>query len=162
MITILEKINHINFLIEYKKIENNIIWLENNNGKQCGLQYSLNEDYFLSATGKLKHDRSEEEYNILNPLFEDTIFDDIIKKYKLFRSRLMWSYPKSCYSLHKDQTKRIHIPIITNKDCYFLFPDVKLFHLSTGFLYQVDTTNIHSFCNFSNNSRLHFIGCTRE
>ena len=157
---ILEPIDQLEILKQYKKLESKINWLhDERDNRQCGIQYRNDEDHFLSATGKLNPAIHEKEYNILNPLFKDTIFEHIITKFNLVRSRLMWVTKKSCYSLHSDFSERLHIPIITNKDCYFLFPNAELVHLAAGFIYTVDTTKIHSFCNFSSFSRLHFLGC---
>lgn len=157
----IDSINIVNILLEYHKIENQIDWFDNQaKGKQCGLQYAEGEDVFHSATGKLKKDRKESEYCILNPLFKDTVFETIINKYKLFRTRLMWVHPYACYSIHKDKSARIHIPLVTNNKCLFIFPDEpKLIHLQAGKVFLVNTTLNHSFCNFSDHSRLHIVGC---
>jgi hypothetical protein len=158
--SIIRSINISEILITYANLKNNITWLDNpGKGKQSGLQYANNEDPFLSATGKLKDNRDEKEYINLNPLFKGTVFEDIIKEYNLYRTRLMWIEPKTCYSLHKDTTQRIHIPIVTNKNCMFLFPDEPLIHLPIGLVYSVDTRKTHTFCNFSNYARLHLLGC---
>lgn len=163
MITHINDINQYNILIEYKKIEKNIEWLiDVNKSKQCGVQYRNGEDIFLSAVGKLQKRKLENEYNLLNPLFKDTIFEEIINKYKLVRSRLMWIERKTCYSLHSDPSKRLHVPIITNENCYFLFPKNDMYHLKLGSVYVVDTTKLHSFCNFSDHPRLHFMGCIND
>lgn len=162
MIKNLETVDYKKLFNQYYILEKNIEWLSSDRGKQAGVQYRKYEYPFLSATGKLKNNINEHEYNILNPLFKNTIFEEVINKFNLFRSRLMWMYEKTCYSLHKDTTKRIHIPIITNDQCYFLFPNAKLIHLEEGHIYEVDTRNMHSFCNFSNTPRLHFIGCLND
>ena len=144
----------------YRGIEDKIQWLaDSKNNKQAGLQYKEGEDPFTSATGKLKKINNEKEYNCLNPLFKNTIFEDLINEYHLYRTRLMWVEPKTCYSLHKDKTQRIHVPIMTNKDCMFLFPSEPLVHLPAGQVYSVDTRKTHTFCNFSEYARLHFLGC---
>jgi hypothetical protein len=146
---------------EYFKLEKNIQWLSNGNeSRQCGIQYITGEDPFTSATGKLRSDTIETEYNVINPLFQGTIFEELIKEHNLFRTRLMWAGTKSCYSLHKDKTQRLHIPLITNDQCLFVFPeDSKFIYLPSGYAYIVDTTRTHSFCNFSQRSRLHLVGC---
>lgn len=162
MITILNEVNYKLLFSQYLNLQNSIKWLVSTRGKQTGLQYREGEDIFLSATGKLDKNVQETEYNILNPLFKNTIFEEIINKFKLFRSRLMWMDEKTCYSLHKDATKRLHIPIITNDQCYFLFPEKDMIRLNQGTIYIVDTTQLHSFCNFSDFPRLHFIGCIKD
>lgn len=157
----LKSIDFYDFFITYKKLESQIVWHEDlNKGKQTSVQYMEGEDPFLSSIGKLKKNCHENYYNKLNPLFKNTVFENIINDYKLVRSRLMWVYGKTCYSIHKDPSKRIHIPIVTNKNCLFIFPEIpKLIHLPIGKAYSVDTTKQHSFCNFSEEPRLHFLGC---
>jgi hypothetical protein len=154
-------IDPIPLLTAYSSIEKDINWLLNNrDGRQCGLQYREGEDPFTSATGKFNPNVSENEYNLINPLFQNTIFEEIIKKYKLVRTRLMWAGPRTCYSLHRDTSKRLHIPLITNEQCLFVFPEpTELFHLPLGQVFIVDTTKTHSFCNFSDKLRLHLMGC---
>jgi len=160
-VSIISTINHLKILNEYHNLESKIEWPEKNSKSiQCGLQYAIGEDPSSSAIGKLKQYRYEKEYKKINPLFQNTIFEEIINQFDLYRSRLMWLSPYSCYSIHKDRTKRVHIPLITDPSCLFIFPDIPdIIHLSAGNTYIVDTTKMHSFCNFSNTSRLHLIGC---
>lgn len=157
MLTVLDSINHDKVLEDYLKLEPHIKWTEfPPKGKQAGVQFKEGEDPWESSVG---HSRgSETEYCFLNPIFQNTIFDKVIKDYNLKRSRLMWVQPFSCYSMHKDRNPRLHIPIITNPECFFLFKLGKLSHLETGKIYNVDTRLIHTFLNCSNQPRLHFIG----
>jgi hypothetical protein len=158
--SIIRSIGVSDLLISYSKLKDKIYWLESpNKGKQTGLQYAEGEDTFLSATGSLQSKREETEYTQLNPLFKGTVFEDIIKEYNLYRTRLMWVEPKTCYSLHQDNSQRIHIPLVTNENCMFLFPNEPLIHLPVGQVYSVDTRKTHTFCNFSNHARLHLLGC---
>lgn len=151
-------------LSTYVELENKITWLTNSGkGKQTGMQYADNEDTFLSATGSLQTGRDEKEYINLNPVFKGTIFERIINEYGLFRSRLMWVDSKTCYSIHGDMSMRLHIPLVTNPDCMFIFPnESQLIHLPVGNIYAVNTLKKHSFCNFSNTRRLHFMGCMSD
>lgn len=162
--SVISKVDHRHILQEYKKLEEHIQWPENSaKGKQTGLQYAENEMPEKSAVGSLRSSRIETEYSLITPLFKNTIFEEIINQYKMCRTRLMWVNPYSCYSIHKDQTKRLHIPLITNTECFFIFPDDReLVHLPLGNLYLVDTTKNHSFCNFSENPRLHLVGCIQN
>jgi hypothetical protein len=153
--------DHLEMLSAYNQLADKIQWSNSpGKGQQTGVQYADNEDPFLSAVGKKQKDRSETEYCLINPLFQNTIFEDIIKKYNLCRSRLLWMDRKSCYSIHKDPSPRLHIPLITNSYCMFIFLDKpQLIHLPAGNIYVVNTLKKHSFCNFSDESRLHFMGC---
>lgn len=145
----------------YYQVENKISWATvPGKSRQTSIQYALDEDPFLSSTGTLSMRRRETEYNLLNPLFANTPIEDVVKKYKLVRSRLMWIDPRTCYSIHQDFSIRLHIPLVTNEDCRFIFPDSsEIFHLGIGGAYTVNTYKLHSFCNFSTKPRLHLLGC---
>jgi hypothetical protein len=157
MIKIIKKVNSAEILSEYLKIENDLEWTnDGHKGKQCGLQYKINKNPWSSAVGRAKG--NELEVNILNPLFKDTIFESIINEYNLKRTRLIWSGPYSCYSMHTDSTPRIHVPLITNKECFFLFKEGSPQYMSAGFLYWVDTRKYHTFINCSEKNRLHLVG----
>ena len=146
-------------LNELNTIEN-IVWTNFSQGRQVGLQYKLGEDFWASAVGKSQG--NETQYIELNPFFKNTIFETIIEKYNLKRTRLMWVNPKSCYSLHTDKTPRIHIPLITNPECYFLFNPGFLLHLAAGSVWWVNTKLCHTFLNCSSYSRLHLVGVVSE
>jgi hypothetical protein len=133
-----------------------IVWTDYIQGRQTGLQYKLGEDPWASAVGKSQG--NETQYTEINPFFKNTIFETIIEKYNLKKTRLMWINEKSCYSLHSDETARIHIPLITNPECYFLFKSGSLHHLTAGSVWWVDTRLIHTFLNCSNHPRLHLVG----
>lgn len=156
MYHVIEPIDVSPILINFEKINKEIVWYESNQGKQTGLQYKLGENPWTSAVGKSQGE--ELQYTELNPFFKDTIFETIINRYKLKRTRLMWVYPKSCYSFHKDETPRLHIPLITNPECYFLFKPGFLYHLSIGNVWWVNTKLKHTFLNCSEEPRLHLVG----
>lgn len=157
MIKIIKQINAGKILETYHKLENTIVWTQFGNAKQTGLQYILNEDPWTSAVGKSKGD--DFSSSLLNPFFTGTIFEDIINEFSLKRSRLMWLGDKTCYSMHNDATARIHIPIITNDQCYFVFESGHVENLKFGFVYYVDTRCLHTAMNGSNLWRLHLVGC---
>jgi hypothetical protein len=156
MIKIIETCPITEILDCYFKIEKNLIWTDYGSKKQVGLQFKDLEDPWASAVGTSKGD--ELIYTNLNPIFKDTVFEEVINKYNLFRTRLMWLSPWSCYSMHKDSTPRIHIPMITNPECYFVFKQGIIQHMHAGLVYWTNTVNLHTFMNCSNKPRLHLIG----
>ena len=159
-IKVIGTVNIDEILTEYTKLENDIKWTEYGNKRQAGLQYKDNEDHWTDATGKSKG--QELTYTNLNPFFKDTIFETIINKYKLVRTRLMWINPMVCYSMHRDSTPRIHIPIITNPECYFVFKQGIIKHLSCGVVYWTNTVEYHTFMNCSDMPRLHLVGAVEQ
>lgn len=161
MIKILEKIDTASILHEFNTIEKDIKWTEyGHKGKQTGLQYRDSEDPWTSAVGKSSG--NELSYTNINPLFKDTVFEELINKYNLSRTRLMWVGPYACYSMHKDETPRIHIPLITNPDCYFVFKNGTISNLTIEHVWWVDTRQHHTFMNCSDKPRLHFVGVTKS
>ena len=161
MIKILEKINEQLILDSFNLIEKNIVWTSyDNKSKQAGLQYKDNEDPWSSAVGKSTGE--ELSYKNINPLFKDTIFEELINKYNLLRTRLMWVSPYSCYSMHRDETPRIHIPLITNPECYFVFQKGIISNLKQGNVWWVDTRMLHTFMNCSDLPRLHLVGIVEK
>jgi hypothetical protein len=153
----LEPIDHANLYEYYKSIENSIKWSEyGHKGKQSGIQYKPGEDPFIGAVGKGRY--PDVESTELNQFYQGTIIEEIVNKFSLTRTRWMWVGPYACYSIHQDSSSRIHIPLVTNKDCYFLFPHVDFFHFEPGHVYWADTTLPHTFINCSDQHRLHLVG----
>jgi hypothetical protein len=164
MITILEKFDAKEMLKAYYSIEPNIQWSEfGHKGKQAGLQYKTNEDPWTSAVGRSTG--QELECNNLNPFFKDTIFEEVINKFKLKRTRFMWVGSYACYSMHEDETPRVHFPLITNLQCYFIFKNGirgSFLNLEINNVYWTDTTQTHSFINCSDVPRLHLVGAVEN
>lgn len=143
----------------YENIKDKILWQSNDKGRQSSLQYILDEPIFLSGCGKTNG--TDNSHNVLADIYKNTLLDYYIEKFKLVRTRWMWMAPFTCYSIHKDIFPRIHIPIITNKECYFLFPENQvspIFHLSTNTVWWVNTRLSHTFVNCSDKWRLHLVG----
>ena len=82
----------------------------------------------------------------------------------VFRTRIMLARPKSCYSIHKDYSPRLHLPLVTNTECNFLLTDpLQMFHLpADGTTTWVDTRNRHTAMNGSTDPRLHLVMIVKE
>lgn len=163
MINIIGTVDIEQIINQYSAIEAEIGWAEMPpKGKQAGLQYAdeTSENLWAESTGKfISLVNPEPKYKHLNPLLSGTIFEEIIKEHKLVRTRFMWLNGMSCYSMHRDMSPRIHIPIITNSACYFVFKeDRTIEHMPAGNVYSVDTRKLHTFMNCSPEPRLHLIG----
>ena len=104
----------------------------------------------------LEVDRRENEYKI--PLYNLPYINELMASEGLIRTRVMKLFSKRCYFWHKDTTKRLHIPIITNPHCFLLIGGVQ-FHLpADGYSYVVDTTKMHTAVNASKEERVHIVG----
>lgn len=157
MIKIIDTVDINEIQSTYRVLEPSIVWNEIIKGEQTSVQFLSGDNPWHSSTGSSKG--HETAYCEIVPLFKDTIFEEIVQKYKLFRSRLMWLNPWSCYSMHRDASYRIHIPIFTNDQCFFVFKDNGCKMLDEGKVYLVDTTRYHTAMNGSDFRRLHFVGC---
>lgn len=108
----------------------------------------------------------EHQFSKIQPALKGTVIEDYLTwlGVPVYRTRIMASRAKSCYSIHKDYSPRLHLPLITNKQCNFVFADpAKLIHMpATGETYWVDTRKSHTFMNGSLESRLHLVMIVKE
>lgn len=142
----------------YRNIENSIVWSNfDKKGKQAGLQFFSGIDYWSNATDRVNV--PSRKFLNMNPFFKSSPFEEVINKFQMKRSRLMWLDSWSCYTFHKDDSPRIHIPLITNSNAYILFRSGLIYHLSPGSVYWVNTKEEHSAMNGSEEPRLHLVGC---
>jgi hypothetical protein len=99
------------------------------------------------------------------PIFNIPYINSIMENLKMFRTRIMKLVPRECYTYHYDYTKRIHIPIVTDKNC-FIVENNQLKHLpADGNYYVFDTTKMHTAFNGSGGingsqkvDRIHIVG----
>lgn len=108
----------------------------------------------------------ERDFNITCDIFQNTLFDNIIKKLKekninATRGRFMLMMHKQCLTVHKDPSPRLHIPIYTNENCMMIFGE-KVVKLPFGATYYVDTTIPHTALNASKDPRVHLIFSVEE
>jgi hypothetical protein len=114
-----------------------------------------------SGEGKLeKLNHVEKDFNIF--AYDLPYTNSVLAQLGMYRSRLMRMKPKTCYSYHWDPTKRMHIPLITNENNFFVIDDEVSRYPADGSYYLVDTTKKHTFVNASFENRLHIVGCVDE
>lgn len=129
---------------------------------QIGLTHRKDaENVWHDATGR--HKDVETNYNIFNAELKgsylEKVYNDIQKHYTVGRVRIMYLSNKTCYSLHRDLQKRLHLPVQTNKKCLMIV-DNEAFHLpADGNVYLVDTTKQHTALNgeLGEFNRIHII-----
>jgi hypothetical protein len=114
-----------------------------------------------SGEGKLNNlDFLEKDFNVF--AYDLPYTNSILSELGMYRTRLMNMKPKTCYSYHWDPTKRMHIPLITNENNFFVIDDEVSRYPADGSYYLVDTTKKHTFVNASFDSRVHIVGCVDE
>lgn len=103
----------------------------------------------------------------IQPSLKGTVVEHYFKwlKVPVFRSRLMMLMPKSTYSIHRDHEFRFHMPLITNKECFMLFPgtafNANMYHLpADGTTHWTNTRQPHTAMNCHKTEwRLHLVMC---
>ena len=147
----------------YLMAEKSAKWSQSFPTVQSGIQTTTDDDSdYLSSCQPGILSKDEKKFQELHRLYKKTYFEEFLKRIPIKICRLRWMvlHPKSCYSLHKDGTKRFHIPIITNKQCYLIFQDLGDFHhLEEGKPYIMDATKPHTAINGGEEIRVHLVGC---
>ena len=114
-----------------------------------------------SGEGQLaKLDYKEEDFNVF--AYDIPYTNSVLSELGMYRTRLMNMKPKTCYSYHWDPTKRMHIPLLTNENNFFVIDDEISRYPADGSYYLIDTTKKHTFVNASFENRLHIVGCVSE
>lgn len=113
------------------------------------------------GTGSITNYALEEKdfkYNI----FDLPYTNSLLEKYNMVRTRIMTMRSKTCYSYHWDLSSRIHLPLVTNDDCFFVIEDNVYRTPADGSIYRVDTTKKHTFVNASFDNRIHIMGVEND
>jgi hypothetical protein len=165
--TDLQPVKVIDIIENFKELRLEVLKLfgkYSNNGNQIILQTNKegNEDWY-SGIGRVEDlpNKIEDDYVHIQPSLKGSLIEKYILKYKGYRTRIMNLPPRQVYTVHADATKRIHIPIISNKHSWMVWPHNNYcVHLKEGFSYETDTTVVHTAFNGSMNAhRLHIVMC---
>jgi hypothetical protein len=105
-------------------------------------------------------EKEEKRYCYLNSKLENSILGELIKKHNGFRTRIMLMPPRQCYSIHADPTPRLHIPIVTNDQCWMVWPQHNTCkQLQSNLVHWTDTRKAHTFVNGGTENRIHIVMC---
>lgn len=144
---------------------------------QIALQHLPNtvENKHLDGIGSLWYNdgsvTSDAQFNVWNKEIENTYIIECLKSlpFPVVRTRIMIQQPKSCYSIHKDKTIRMHIPIYGAYDSYgkggrFIFTEpAEILSFEEGKVILVNTTTEHTAINCSTEKeRVHIVTCLPE
>ncbi|MFI7632992.1 hypothetical protein [Nonomuraea sp. NPDC049400] len=103
----------------------------------------------------------ETEYSELNPELRGTYFEEAFDSFPfpLFRARLLALDARTCYSVHRDDTARLHVAIKTSEHAPFVFVERnEVFRVpADGNAYLLDTTEVHTAMNGARELRLHLV-----
>jgi hypothetical protein len=118
------------------------------------------------ATGKEKARAKkidEASYTEFVKNLEDTyfkkVYDELTKKFKLGRVRILLKEPRSTLSWHRDPEPRLHIPIITNPGCIMVIEEVAKHLPADGSVWITNNTKYHNAFNGGEEERVHLVAC---
>lgn len=99
------------------------------------------------------------ESNLLRKLPYTILIAEEIKKFFPYRDlSVVQLQPNMAYNWHIDGCKTsLHIPIITNEGCRFVYDNICFFMPANGSVYQVINSIPHTFVNASKFPRTHLI-----
>ena len=155
-------------LFDWNKIKAKLQQYDWYQGTQTCLQYSSQcHSKFTEGCGSIRRaeGRTEQDFNLINPLYQDTVFERIINDVGAYRTRIMRKPKHSCYSIHSDKVARYHLPIITNPHALFMFYEGETsttLHLpADGYVWWTDTTREHTVIN-AGEERTHMVMCAGQ
>lgn len=116
-------------------------------------QVLLQTDGIHDGTGWFEGDESD----MIIPIYDIPYINKSLKERGIARARVMRMPPKTCYSWHKDQTKRLHIPVYTQPGSCMIVED-EVIRFTEGVPVVVDTTKMHTAINPGPGERIHIVG----
>mgnify|MGYP001352172212 FL=1 len=93
-----------------------------------------------------------------NTYFKE-VYDELTKKYKLGRMRLLLKEPRSTLSWHRDPEPRLHIPIYTNPGAIMVVDHVAKHMPADGSVWITNNTKYHNAFNGGEENRVHLVAC---
>ena len=93
-----------------------------------------------------------------NTYFKE-VYDQLTKKFKLGRIRLLLKEPRSTLSWHRDPEARLHIPIYTNPGAIMVVDQVAKHMPADGSVWVTNNTKYHNAFNGGEENRVHLVAC---
>ena len=124
-------------------------------GRLCLLPFLISKPEQLINTPSRK-----QIWDAALPIIEFT--KDIIPEGKIIRGEVVNLVPNRSLTPHLDvywfhrESRRIHIPITTNDQCFLTFEDREC-HLAVGSIYEINNRIVHSAFNKGMTNRVHVI-----
>ena len=106
-----------------------------------------------------KYTEFVEDYK--NTYFKE-VYEELSKRYKLGRVRLLLKEPRSTLSWHRDPEPRLHIPIITNPGCIMVIDNVAKHMPADGSVWITNNTKYHNAFNGGEENRIHLVACVLD
>ena len=105
-----------------------------------------------------EHKYTEFVDDFKNTYFKE-VYDQLTKKYKLGRMRLLLKEQRSTLSWHRDPEPRLHIPIYTNPGAIMVVDNVAKHMPADGSVWITNNTKYHNAFNGGEENRVHLVAC---
>ena len=105
-----------------------------------------------------EHKYTEFVDDFKNTYFKE-VYDQLTKKYKLGRMRLLLKEPRSTLSWHRDPEPRLQIPIYTNPGAIMVVDNVAKHMPADGSVWITNNTKYHNAFNGGEENRVHLVAC---
>ena len=127
-------------------------------GNVLGRYWEMDENYKEQKYLDLVDEEKYSEFvQVLEHTYFKVVYDMLLTKYKLGRTRLVWKNPLTVIRWLKDPERRLHIPIVTNPGCIAII-DTEAQHLKAdGRAWITNNTKYHTALNGGHVARVHLI-----
>ena len=96
-----------------------------------------------------------------NTYFKE-VYDELAKRYKLGRVRLLLKEPRSTLSWHRDPEPRLHIPISTNPGAIMVIDKTAQHMPADGSFWVTNNLKYHNAFNGGEENRVHLVACVLD
>jgi hypothetical protein len=90
------------------------------------------------------------------------VYDELSKRFKLGRVRILLKEPRSTLSWHRDPEPRLHIPIITNPGCLMVIEESAKHLPADGSAWITNNVKYHNAFNGGEEGRVHLVACVLD
>ena len=90
------------------------------------------------------------------------VYDELSKRFKLGRVRILLKEPRSSLSCHRDPEPRLHIPIITNPGSIMVIDEVAKHLPADGSVWITNNLKYHNAFNGGEVNRVHLVACVLD
>ena len=128
-----------------------VYWTKpDSSGKEVSRDVVIEEDKYTEFVKDFEHTYFKE------------VYDELSKKYKLGRTRLLLKEPRSTLSWHRDPEPRLHIPIYTNPGAIMVVDKVAKHMPADGSVSITNNTKYHNAFNGGEENRVHLVACVLD
>ena len=119
-------------------------------GKEVVRDVTINESKYTEFVEDFK-----------NTYFKE-VYDELSKRFKLGRVRLLLKEPRSTLSWHRDPEPRLHIPIYTNPGAIMVIDKIAQHMPADGSVWITNNKKYHNAFNGGEENRVHLVACVLD